>query len=179
MNNDAFLRKLLILLVLKENQRIDGRKKLQKIIYLVNSLGWNAIQDYRFHLYGPYSDDLLSEVENLEEMGLINVTKTSSPFGNPFYLHSLTQKGQNFLESLIRQNDVPALIDKTRRLSTDLSNFSAELLEVMASLYFLSSELPQGDINLWIDNLRELKPNLNDEIVSQGEEIFNIMEYYN
>ena len=53
--NKSLMKKYLILKSLNKVDKIDGRKKIQKIIYLINNRMFNAFSDYRFYLYGPYS----------------------------------------------------------------------------------------------------------------------------
>lgn len=72
------------LLALAVSNGIYGRKKLQKIVYLANCAGWDVIQDYRFHLYGPYSDYVLAEIENLSEEGLVDVGEQTTQTDNLF-----------------------------------------------------------------------------------------------
>ncbi len=65
------LRRLaLISLVLQAAGRIIGRTKLQKIVYLANSIGWKAI-DFKYHNYGPFSDSLAAELDNMKNYGWI------------------------------------------------------------------------------------------------------------
>jgi uncharacterized protein YwgA len=53
------------------NREISGRTRLQKTIKLLQSVAFPTDYTYITHFYGPYSEDLQSDVRLLENMGLI------------------------------------------------------------------------------------------------------------
>lgn len=54
------------------------KKKLQKMIYLIEEKGNNLGYGYKLHLYGPYSEDLDFEVSKLFSEGRLDIKYTSS-----------------------------------------------------------------------------------------------------
>src|SRR2546428_6465503 len=65
-----FRRLALLSLLFEAAGSVVGRTKLQKIAYLANLCGWKAL-DFTYHNYGPYSQALFAEVENLQAIGWI------------------------------------------------------------------------------------------------------------
>lgn len=86
-----------ILLLLKQTN-IFGRKRLQKLTYLLQQRG-GARMGYKFipYYYGPYSHELRNDVDLLEALGLVE-----SIGENPCEF-SLTEKGQAFVEHIPRE----------------------------------------------------------------------------
>jgi uncharacterized protein YwgA len=57
---------------------IEGRTKLQKLVYFVGVLtGHGGGFGYRAHYYGPYSSDVSVAVDELRGLGFLTKTKTS------------------------------------------------------------------------------------------------------
>ncbi len=176
---DILLRKALLELVLLSSEGVSGRKRLQKIVYLADSIGWNIFRDYRFHHYGPYSEYLLSEVQNLCALRMIEVHQGTYN-DRPLYLHELTEKGHSLLKLLLReiQRRNPSLIKRTNGLVRELNNFSARELEVMASLYYLKRESPSLGKKDLATELKRLKPYIGKSGIEDGFRIFNIMRTF-
>jgi uncharacterized protein YwgA len=55
-----------------QNRRIVGRTRLQKTIYLLQRHGFPTSYSYSLHFYGPYSEELLSDVQLLEQLDLVS-----------------------------------------------------------------------------------------------------------
>ena len=166
---NVLLKKMLVLSALSLVDKIDGRKKLQKIIYLVNSLGWNVFNDFRFYLYGPYSDLLFYELQNLKEAKLMNESES-----NRSYSYTITEKGNSLL-NILKGKINESLESKTIALVKKLNSFSSEDLEIMASLYYLSIELNIIDNNQLIDQLHYRKPHIEKEKIQEALVIFDII----
>lgn len=75
MNGDILLE------IVKGIMQVDAapcKKKLQKMVYLIEEKGNNLGFGYKLHLYGPYSEDLDYEVSKLFSEGRLNIQYTSS-----------------------------------------------------------------------------------------------------
>ena len=55
-----------------------GKKKLQKIVYLLQEKGFDFHCDYKIHFYGPYSRDLEFYVQKLIWEGALDIVITPS-----------------------------------------------------------------------------------------------------
>jgi uncharacterized protein len=174
-NLDTMSSKALLLLALSENDGINGRKKLQKIIYLANCAGWNVIKDYRFYYYGPYSDYVLSEIQDLSEEELIDI-RVMKYHGKTFYSHKLTDKGQSLLHMVNERINNKGLLANTKRLINKLDRFSSDALEMMASLYYLRLESPSLSKTQLIQELKTRKPHFSNLEINKSLVIFDIMK---
>lgn len=174
----TLLSKTLIGLILDSTGGVDGRKKLQKITFLTNSIGWNALDDFRFYHYGPYSDSLLSEISELELQGLVSIRK-SPHFDWESYFHSLTDLGRSSLIKLQENVNINReLVAKTKGMVKELNEFSSEQLEVMASLLFLKLARPLSNKKTLILRLKLLKSHLSNQTIEKGFKVFKIMKKY-
>lgn len=61
--------------VFSDSGEIVGRKKLQKIIYIAKKLELPFYEKYDFHFYGPYSEELTLQVEELCNLGFLHEVK--------------------------------------------------------------------------------------------------------
>ena len=51
---------------------IDGRIRLQKLVFLLDKLGLNSGFSFTYHHYGPFSSDLAGAVDTAKAFGLIH-----------------------------------------------------------------------------------------------------------
>jgi len=136
--------------------KVDGRKKLQKMVYLAQQLGWRFTEDFKYHLYGPFSEQLANEIEEMKAFGFVTENRRVGR-----YSCSLTQQGE-------------ALIDKYpdssgsawfKSFVADLNKHDARTLELMATVLFLVK--CRYSENQILDAIKTLKPEqkyLNGEI---------------
>lgn len=166
--NRSHMKKYLILKSLNMVEKIDGRKKIQKIIYLINNRMSNAFSDYRFYLYGPYSDQLFYELQNLNDDEVINeISNTQS------YSYMITNKGKEFLDLLESKMSVEDI--EKFEIVKRLNDYSSEDLEIMASLYYISREFNEISVDEMVEELMERKPYLDEEKIREALEIFDLM----
>ncbi|RKL61652.1 hypothetical protein DXT63_15690 [Thermoanaerobacteraceae bacterium SP2] len=108
---------------------IEGRKKMQKIVYILKSLGVNFIEDFYFHYYGPYSDTLTVKLEELKSMNIIEEIKDESG-AFPKYTYRLK----------IEDNDIKNGLEKYRSLIDILNGQNARFLELVATVIYFNRE---------------------------------------
>ncbi|SEO22536.1 hypothetical protein SAMN04488134_10557 [Amphibacillus marinus] len=108
---------------------IIGRKKLQKMIYILKKIDVPFDEKFAFHFYGPYSEELTLRVEELCNLGFIAEEKQDK--GHYFQYHyTVTDAGTAFLEQA--PDDLPVCYDKVNLLKLQSSRF----LELVATLLF-------------------------------------------
>lgn len=57
--------------------RVEGRKRLQKIVHLIKARGYPEFdQDFVLHYYGPFSRQLASQIDFLCQTGFVQETRT-------------------------------------------------------------------------------------------------------
>lgn len=71
--------------------RVSGRKRLQKEIALLQRLGLPADYAFRMYYYGPYSDDLHSDLMDLSARGLLTESISSTREGYSYSVFAATK----------------------------------------------------------------------------------------
>lgn len=129
---------------------VTGRKKLQKMIYILQKSGVPFEEKYQFHFYGPYSEELTLRVEELCNLGFIEETREDK--ANYFQYHyDVTAAGEDFLEQ--SSLNMPDITAKTELLQSRSSRF----LELVSTLlYFDYLEKHEQ-----IEKLHHIKPKQN------------------
>lgn len=111
-------------------QKVNGRKKLQKMIHLLESHGNDFSFKYEYHFYGPYSADLQEEVNVLVQQGFLIESHTDGT-----YVYEITEKGLMFKENLERDGNYDFRINED--LLQKLVNESSQFLEMASTYVFL------------------------------------------
>ncbi len=119
-----------LLKVFEASEEITGRKKLQKMVYILKKVGFPFEEKYAFHFYGPYSEELSLRTEELCNLGFIDEIKEKKS-NYTQYRYQVTDQGEMFLkESTL---DMPPVDEKIAALKEESSRF----LELVATmLYF-------------------------------------------
>ena len=116
---------------------ISGRKKMQKIIYIAKKISFPFEEKFQFHFYGPYSDELTMQIEELCEMGYLHEEKEKKS-GYWQYCYSISEAGEDFLK--LYQVDEPNL----KECLEDMNGQNARFLELVSTvLYFDTLEKPE------------------------------------
>lgn len=111
-------------------KEVTGRKKLQKMIYILQKCKVPFEEKYQFHFYGPYSEELTLRMEELCNLGFINEVKEDK--SNYYqYNYQITENGQDFLKQFTL--DMPKIGNQVEMLKGKSSRF-LELVSTM--LYF-------------------------------------------
>jgi uncharacterized protein len=76
-------------------EKINGRKKLQKMIHLFEVSGLDLPFKYEYHHFGPFSAELQEEINFLVNQGMLNESKEDAA-----YVYNITEKGKEFKEKL-------------------------------------------------------------------------------
>lgn len=119
-----------VLRILKHAGEVTGRKKLQKMVFILKKLNYPFREKYEFHFYGPYSEELTLQIEELSNLNLVEEIKEDR--GNYHqYRYQLTDHGEHFLDNF--KFDIPNL----EGLVHFLNNQSSRFLELVSTaLYF-------------------------------------------
>jgi len=135
-----------ILTLVQEAGRIEGRKKFQKIAFILQAKGEDFPERFKYHYYGPFSDDLQMEIDDLVDMELLIEKKCNNTFSYE-------------ISSNVFNLEKHETIVKKRDLIKFLNDIDAHRLELVSTIYFLERE---GCIeeNLIEKKLKILKPHL-------------------
>ncbi|WP_100374229.1 YwgA family protein [Bacillus sp. FJAT-45037] len=143
-----------VMAVFLQAGEVVGRKKLQKIIYIAKKMNLSFSERYKFHMFGPYSEELSLRMEELCNLGFVAETKEDK--GNYYqYRYALSSEGSKFLN--MYQFDLP----EVRPLFESLNEQSSRFLELVSTLLYFD-ELARDEVKEKVQTLKR-KQNYSDE----------------
>jgi uncharacterized protein YwgA len=148
-----------LLLLFREAGEIAGRKKLQKIVYISKKLNYSFQERFNFHFYGPYSEELSLQIEELSNLGFINEVKETKN-GYTQYKYQLSEKGREYLALY------PVDIGPIGPIAQAINQESARFLELVSTLLYFG-HLPKEELVEKILKVKS-KQNYTPEEIEQG-----------
>jgi uncharacterized protein YwgA len=127
--------------------RISGRKKFQKLVYILKHKGFNFKEDYSYYYYGPYSSVLQMEIDDLVRSELLDES-----LNNNTYEYSITDKAYEYVRDSSYSEEQVSLINM-------LNQESAYILELV-SVFFYLEDSGYNNQNAILKKTRILKPEL-------------------
>ena len=129
---------------------VQGRTKLQKLVYLAQQKGWPFTESFRYYLYGPYSEQLASEIEEIRCFGF--VTESKQQGHGSALCYTLTDEGRRFIDEYTPR-PLPHGIEE---FVADASARESRILELYATVLYLN-RIGYGDDEV-SDMIGSLKP---------------------
>jgi len=88
---------ILLLKLIKNNGPIYGRKRLQKLVFILKEK-YHIPFEYNFvlHYFGPYSSELQEDISFLVDIGFIKEIEPTLSMGP--YIYELTDEGRRICE---------------------------------------------------------------------------------
>lgn len=147
---------------------VTGRKKLQKMIYILQACGVPFEEKYNFHFYGPYSEELSLRIEELCNLGFIEEEKEEK--SNYFQYHyQITEQGTQFLKQF--QTDMPDFSSQAHLLL----NKSSRFLELVATMLFFK-DLPKEEVEKKVHHVKPKQNYSPDEFKEAWELIHTLKQ---
>lgn len=143
---------LMVMSLLKEAKEIWTRKKIQKMIYLLQQRGAPFNEHFIFHYYGPYSAELQVELDQLHEAGLIGQEHK----GDSYYFQ-LKPKGEIILQK--KRGAGKRIESMYSSLIKDLNSLAPQVLEMMATIVYLEKSYGKSERKLR-SVLKNIKPRI-------------------
>ncbi|WP_405097593.1 YwgA family protein [Oceanobacillus sp. FSL H7-0719] len=147
---------------------ITGRKKLQKMIYILQKCNIPFEERYQFHFYGPYSEELTLRVEELCNLGFLAEEREEKTSYYQYH-YQITAAGEEFLKQFTL--DLPDMSDKIQLLKGKSSRF----LELVSTLlYFDDLEAAEQ-----IEKLHHVKPKqrFTDEEIQEAMRFIHLIQH--
>jgi uncharacterized protein len=144
---------------------LQSRKKIHKLVYLLQELGDDFDQDYTYHHYGVYSPTLASDLDFATEIGVL-IQENDPDSG---YKYSLNNEA-----TIIKGKSGP-LSKPGNDLLLAMLGENPALLEVFSTIVYLYRNHYSG--KELKDKLSELKPKLKgyfDEAYELAHAYYNI-----
>ncbi|PIC76282.1 hypothetical protein CSV74_12285 [Sporosarcina sp. P19] len=129
---------------------VNGRKKMQKMVYILKKMNFPFAEKYELHMYGPYSEELTLRVEELCEMGFL-AERFEDKGSYKQYCYQVTDEGSKFLATAdAPKEQLPKCIER-------LNEKSSRFLELVSTLLYFD----QLDKEDQIAKVRIVKNKLN------------------
>ena len=127
---------MILLAGVRNRKHIKGKTWLQKEMFLIaKNTKLKEMLDFEPHLYGPYSETVDVELENLEVMGLLEEK------GNI----QLTEEGRKYYKK-ISEKASRQILDLISEIKEELNDLSED--ELLAYIYFSFPETTEEAVRL-------------------------------
>jgi uncharacterized protein YwgA len=136
--------------------KVEGRKKLQKIVHILQEFGVPFGVKFGYHHYGPFSDELQDLLHSLRHDGLISEKQVNGQY--PTFEFTPEQKLVDLLENLkIAESSIWIGFAK------ELNSKTPRELEALSTLIYLEKSQDLGNSGKSVDEqFKELKPALTE-----------------
>jgi uncharacterized protein YwgA len=110
---------------------IDGRKKLQKIVFIASELGQlpHQYRDFDWNYYGVYSYELANDIDIADRLQYLNEVEQVEG-SNTSYRYQLAERGKEIAASFKLNPELKSLF----------SNMDARFLEVLSSIFYFAKK---------------------------------------
>lgn len=113
--------------------RVYGRIRMQKIVFLLDQMGFNSGFKYYYHHYGPYSEDLSRALDSAKVFRLIDEKIEYRSFdGARYSVFISNNKISDKIKSEIKCSDY------FERTLTNLNERNSVVLELAATIVWIS-----------------------------------------
>lgn len=137
-----------VLYLVSVNEKISGRKKFQKLVYILKHKGFDFKEDYSYYYYGPYSSTLQMEIDALVHSDLL----LENCIDNITYEYSVTEKAKEYmLDDIFSSEDI--------RFINRLNEKPATILELVSVLFYLQDS-GYTEKEALISKTKALKPDI-------------------
>lgn len=140
-------------------RKIYSRLKAQKLFYVLRSLGYPVRERYKYKDYGPYSEELASEIETSVRLGYLDeeeVRKDSEDEEVSYTRYDLemTSKGEEFLRKFPERRLGPGEAEALKGAARALNEYTPTQLELIATLMYVRDVGVKGDRAKYVMGLK-------------------------
>ena len=125
---------------------LESRKRIQKVVFMLQAAHCPFMADFFLHRYGPYSQDVAQLTDEMVAAGLLKETESDNGMGGRIYGYQLTERGQSQLKVTSEKSTGQKLsreMEGYRSLAKKLLDANLRDLEVAATIVFF--HLSQND----------------------------------
>jgi uncharacterized protein YwgA len=125
---------------------IQGRKRLQKVVFFLQAAGCPLGSRFTLHHYGPYSRDVADTCDEMVAMGLLKEEVAANVTGAQQYSYHLTEGAKNLLATTTAQETArAAAVAPFRELGARLLREDLWKLELGSTILFFYEQTPDWD----------------------------------
>ena len=121
---------------------LHSRKKMQKVVFMLQAAGCPFDADYYLHHYGPYSEDVAHLTDEMVRKELLAEEEESAPSGTQYSyrLQESTKKEMLELEKTMEGKRLAKLLAPFEDKAKELLNTDFWLLEVASTIAFFRQQ---------------------------------------
>ena len=150
-DTDLLIRRLAAIQSIVEQSEDIGKTKVQKIVYfLQEGLGVPLHYSFRMHHYGPFSQDIDSDISALQSVGYIEVNH--DPYGYGYHIIPVSGRQLPWDQKLGKYRG--EMIEAISALSV----LDASDLELIATVHFVQHLIDDPSKEKVLDTVCRLKP---------------------
>jgi uncharacterized protein YwgA len=127
--------------------RLRSRKRLQKVVYLLQSAGCPIRAEFMLHLYGPYTHDLSNLSEEMVTAGLL--TETPEQFSSVTrFSYELTNRAVELIEKYENDPERAKAVKSLGRyepLAKELLGEDLKVLEIASTIAYFHDRDKDGN----------------------------------
>lgn len=141
--------------LLQAVSQVEGRKRLQKMVHILQEFGVSFDVRFGYHHFGPFSDQLQDSLQSFQHDRLISET----PVGGQFPTSQFKAEPELInLLTLVGASDSPCWA----RFAAELNDKSPRELEAISTLIYVEKQETSFDAEQLQAAFEKLKPNLKD-----------------
>ncbi|MPZ07028.1 MAG: hypothetical protein GEU26_11550 [Nitrososphaeraceae archaeon] len=131
---------ILLLYLINKLEKVEGRKRLQKLIYILRNVDNIPFTfSFRPYYYGPYSDELSEAVDSLRSVDAISEELIERSSRIYQYNYIICDKGRNILQNQLQ--GIQTIIDKLNIVIERLRDIdTSELVTISKKIQSKDSE---------------------------------------
>lgn len=163
---------------LKDKRGQFGKTALQKMIYLLEEIyGVDCGYEFSFYIYGPYSKELLNDLDFVEALGGVEVQYMSQGLGGYHIAPGrenelLRKKAEKFLQE--KSETLDRLIDEFGTMGAKELELRTTIIYADKFLQRTGKELNRDD---FIKLIKQIKPFFDAELIVQALEELEKKKY--
>jgi len=138
--------------IVKWAETLRTRKRLQKVVYLLQAAGCDFGAEYALHHYGPYSSDVACLTDEMVQAGLLSEDEEPNQVGTSFS-YQLSESAKQQMEKLEQRGDhaqrLGALLNHELLAKRLLTEPELRELEFAATIAYFHAKEPEGVSDTW------------------------------
>jgi len=136
---------------------LHSRKRMQKVVYLLQAAGCPLEAEYTLHQYGPYSEDVAQLTDEMVRINLLKEKAETSPFGEQYSyrLPATTRQKLDEYEQSRGSRESLRRISPYEKMAKKLMKAGLKDLELAATLAYFYRQV--GDWSRAAEKTRQFK----------------------
>ena len=150
-DTDLLLRRLAVIQLIVNEIADTGKIKIQKILYFIQGALDVPLQyKFRMHHYGPFSEDIESDISVMRAVGYIEINADAQGYG-----YHITPASE---EELPWDDEIKKHREEILKAIASLAVLDASSLELFATVHFVQHLQDETSKRKVLDTVSRLKP---------------------